>query len=132
MNIFIDTSGFLAVLNADDSQHPKAKESWNSILQSDVRLVTTNYVLVETYALLQSRLGMPAVKLFADDIAPVLHVEWVTPDWHKTAMAVLLASSRRKLSFVDCVSFGVMKDLDIKDAFTLDQHFKEQGFLCIP
>jgi predicted nucleic acid-binding protein len=132
MTIFIDTSGFLAVLTADDSQHPKAKEGWNSTLQSDIRLVTTNYVLVETFALLQSRLGMSAVKLFVGDIAPVLHVEWITPEWHKTAMAAFLASSRRKLSFVDCVSFGVMKDLGIKDAFTLDPHFREQGFQCIP
>ena len=132
MNLFIDTSGFIAVLNADDSQHPEAKESWTSILESDVRLVTTNYVLVETYALLQRRLGMPAVKLFADEIVPILHVEWVPPEWHKAAMAVLLASSRRKLSLVDCVSFGVMKDLGIKEAFTLDPHFKERGFQCIP
>jgi len=37
-------------------------------------LVTTDYVLVETAALLQHRLGMAAVRSFHKNVVPVLEV----------------------------------------------------------
>jgi predicted nucleic acid-binding protein len=33
---------------------------------------------------------------------------------------------------VDCVSFEVMRRLGIRRAFTLDEHFREQGFEVVP
>ncbi len=38
----------------------------------------------------------------------------------------------KKLSLVDCVSFETMRLLGVTTAFTLDKHFKEQGFICRP
>ena len=43
------------------------------LLERDERLVTTSYVLVETFALVQNRLGMEAVRVLADDAGPSLH-----------------------------------------------------------
>ena len=68
MSIFIDTSGFIAVLDMDDENHTGAAEAWQNILTSAETLVTTNYVLVETCALVQNRLGMTATKVFQEDI----------------------------------------------------------------
>ena len=31
-------------------------------------------------------------------------------------------------SFTDCVSFVVMRELRIRDAFTTDHHFKQAGY----
>jgi len=61
---------------------------------------------------------------------PVLQVRWVDSTIHNAAMAILLAAARRKLSFVDCVSFELMRMEGITAAFTFDRHFKEQGFTC--
>jgi len=132
MSIFIDTSGFIAVLDMDDLNHTRAAETWKNILTSGEILVATNYVLVETLALVQNRLGMEAVRVFQEDIVPVLRVEWIDDAMHHAAMTVMLAALRKKLSLVDCVSFETMRLLDIKTAFTLDRHFKEQGFICLP
>lgn len=132
MSIFIDTSGFIAVLDMDDAHHTEAAETWRNILTSAEPLVTTNYVLVETCALLQNRLGMAAVKAFQEDIVPALQIEWVDETVHYAAMAIMLAASREKLSLVDCVSFEIMRLLEVTTAFTLDKHFKEQGFNCHP
>ena len=63
MNIFIDTAGFLAVLNASDQFHPSAKKTWEETLSSDFALFCSNYVLVETISLLQHRFGIDAVRL---------------------------------------------------------------------
>lgn len=132
MSVFIDTSGFLAVLDMDDENHAAAAEAWKDILTSDEILVTTNYVLVETCALVQNRLGMSAIKVFQEDIVPILRIEWVDSVVHNAAIGIMLAAMRKKLSLVDCVSFEMMRLLVITTAFTLDGHFREQGFACLP
>ncbi len=132
MNVFVDTSGFLAVLDRDDANHARVKSAWIDLLSSDDVPLTTNYVLVETFALAQSRLGLAAAKVFQEDIVPVLQVEWIDATLHNAALGTMLAALRRKLSLVDCVSFEVMRMLGVTTAFTLDRHFREQGFSCIP
>lgn len=132
MNVFIDTSAFLAVLDCDDAHHTKAKQTWHRLLDSDDSLTTSNYVLVETFALLQNRIGMEAARVFQEDVVPVLNVLWVDEAIHMAGMSALLTAKRRKLSLVDCVSFESMRQCGARTAFTFDGHFKEQGFDCIP
>jgi predicted nucleic acid-binding protein len=132
MTIFIDTSAFYALIDRDDANHQKGKRAWIDILEAGHTLMTTNYILVETFALLQSRLGLDAVRGFQEDVVPLIHVEFITPELHRSGIAALLSASRRRLSLVDCVSFEVMRYSGIKSAFTFDSHFNEQGFRVIP
>ena len=59
---YVDTSAFLAVLDAGDENHQKAREKWKDLIVNEAILVASNYVLVETFALIQHRLGMEAVR----------------------------------------------------------------------
>lgn len=131
MRIFIDTSAFYALLDRDDLNHKNARAAWITLLNVDNSLVTSNYVMVETFALLQNRLGIKAVRGFQEDILPLINIEFVTADIHRSGIAALLSASKRNLSLVDCVSFEIMRTLGIKTAFTFDSHFKEQGFTLI-
>jgi predicted nucleic acid-binding protein len=131
-SLFIDTSAFLAMLDADDEHHSKAAAAWREILTDNVLLVSSNYVLVETFALVQNRLGMEAVRVFQEDIVPLLSIQWVNAAIHAAAVSALMAAARKRLSLVDCSSFVVMRQAGIKKAFTLDRHFREQGFACLP
>jgi len=128
VSTFVDTSAVLAILDADDPSHSSARASWERLLGEDEALVTSSYALVETHALVQSRLGMDAVRTLAEDIAPLLRVRWVDEGLHALAVAAVLAASRRKLSLVDCASFAVMQELGLRRAFAYDRHFKERGF----
>ena len=132
MSLFVDTSAFYALLDADDAHHGQSASAWREIMASDQRLLTTNYVLVETFALVRGRLGLEAARDFQQDIVPVLDVEFITPEMHRLGIAALLAASRRDLSLVDCVSFEVMRELGMKSAFTFDGHFREYGFTPVP
>ena len=129
---FVDTSAFYAVLDADDRNHAQAQEQWCGLLEQDTTLVTTNYVLVETFALVQRRLGMGAVHAFEEDVYPLLQVEWIGKELHEAGVAALLSAQRRQLSLVDCISFDVMRRYSLQHAFTFDDHFAEQRFTCIP
>ena len=132
MKIFIDTAAFLAILNANDQFHPAARQSWQTIIESDSVLFSSNYVLLETTALLQHRFGIEAVRLFESDILPVVEVHWINELIHKQAMGALLAANRRALSLVDCTSFEIMRQFGMDTAFTFDPHFREQGFSTVP
>jgi predicted nucleic acid-binding protein len=48
------------------------------------------------------------------------------------ATEMALVASRKKLSVVDCVSFVVMRDSGVSEAFCFDRHFREQGFRTLP
>ncbi len=128
MTVFVDTSVLFDVLDASSKTHKTTSHTWSKALDSEDVLFTHNYVLVETLALIQNRLGMTAVTAFAEDVLPVLSIRLIDDVMHRAAMAGLLTASRRQISFVDCVSFQVMRDLAIKSALTLDPLFKQQGF----
>jgi predicted nucleic acid-binding protein len=132
MITFIDTSAFYGILDRDDANHEKARDTWVELLAHETSLITTNYVLVESFALIQHRLGIAAVRAFQADILPVVLVEWVTDAIHRAAVSALLAASKRDLSLVDCVSFEIMQGTGVKTVFAFDPHFSQQGFSCIP
>ena len=132
MSMFIDTSAFLAVLNANDRFHPPARHTWNEILSSDTTLFCSNYILLETTALLQHRFGLEAVRLFEKDVLPIIEIVWVDETIHKQGMSALLVANRRDLSLVDCTSFEIMRQMGLETAFTFDPHFREQGFKVLP
>jgi len=132
MTTFVDTSAFFAVLDADDRMQSKARREWGRLLETNTLFRTTNYVLVETSALLQSRIGMDALRVLAADVLPVLDIIWVDAAMHLSAQHSLLVASRRDLSLVDCVSFEVMRRLRIDDVFCFDPHFSQQGFQVLP
>jgi predicted nucleic acid-binding protein len=131
MSVFVDTSAFYALLADNDVNHVRARDAWTALAATMAHVQCTNYVLLETTALLQHRLGINAVRVFQEEIVPVLHVEWIGSDDHSAAVDALLTAGRRELSLVDCTSFGVMRRLGIRQAFAYDEHFTEQGFECL-
>lgn len=131
MNIFVDTSAFLAILDAQDPNHERADQIWKILLGQGDPLVSTNYVVVETISLVQRRFGLLAAQEFQDVIVPLLEVEWVDQTTHSIAMQLLFLANQRRLNLVDCVSFAVMNRLKISTAFVFDEHFNRQGFTCL-
>jgi uncharacterized protein len=132
VSTYVDTSAVFALLDADDTQHEPASAAWGQLHASRERLVTTNYVLVETAALLARRIGLEAVRAFHTDVVPLLHIIWVDRLLHERAMSAVLTAGQRDLSLVDCVGFTVMRDHGLDTAFALDTHFVRQGFRCLP
>lgn len=128
MTVFVDTSGFYAVLDRDEARHPLAREIWASLLSGAALLVTTNYIVLETLALLQRRLGMVAARAFVEEVLPAIHIEWVSIEDQEASLAALLIANRRHLSLVDCTSFQVLRRLGLRSVLAFDHHFEEQGF----
>lgn len=125
--IFIDTSAFYALADKADQNHEKAKAAFARMLASDEYLFTHNYILIETAALLQRRLGLVSATAFLREIS-AFQIRWIDATAHKISFQYFLRYGKRNLSFVDCVSFAIMKDEDAKVAFAFDSDFNKFGF----
>lgn len=131
MKIFVDTSALYSLLDRNDSNHQAAGALWRQIVVGEQELITTNYVLVETFALVQNRLGMAAFNDLQSAVTPLLVIEWVDSELHQIGVVAVLTAGRRQVSLVDCISFAACRRLGISSIFAFDSHFWEQGFLPV-
>ncbi len=123
--IFVDTSAAYALADRRDRFHELARSRFGAALESRRPLVTHSYVLAESMALLQARLGQEVAIAFAADAAQ-FEVEWIGPELHREAVAAL--GQGRRISFVDQVSFLFMRRRGIEEALAFDRDFVRAGF----
>ena len=128
MVTFVDTSGLYAFLAADDADHQASVASFRRLVADAEPMLTHSYVVVESTALVQRRLGFEAVSSLQDAIWPQLEIIWVDQALHERAAEANRAAARRAVSLVDWTSFLVMRDRRIRDAWAFDHDFLEQGF----
>lgn len=131
MTTFVDSSALYALLSAEDPNHGVAA-AWFRSADRDPNIVTHNYVVVETTALLQRRLGPDAVRAFLEDLLSPIDVLFVDEELHRLATSAFLAAVRRRPSLVDWVSFELMRHERIRRAFAFDRDFRAQGFTPVP
>lgn len=101
-------------------------------LRDQERLLTHNYVLVETTAVVQHRLGATATRTLLEHLIEPLYVVWVDEFVHRQAVSAFLAGGSTRLSLVDRTSFEVMRRLGIETAFAFDRDFADEGFATVP
>lgn len=126
--VYADTSGLYALLDAGDGRHKEASTIVRLLLSEGALLVTTNYVVTELTALVQSRLGLDVAVQVHRGLLPALEVVFVERELHERAVAAWTVARRRGLSLVDCAGFELMRDLGVVTALAFDRHFEEQGF----
>ena len=127
MIVYADTSALFALMVRNDYMHVRARANFEYFMRTDALLITSSYVIVETVALLQHSVGLPAVADFQARMVPIMEIIWVDAEWHNRAVSRLFSEQNRKLSLVDCLGFEIMESRDIKIAFAFDNHFEQQG-----
>ena len=131
MSVLIDTSALLALLGEDDPEHGRAAAVWPALLDGE-QVLTHDYVVLETSALAQRRMGMAAVEHLHAVLLPAVDVRIVDRSKHDRAVARWRSAARRRLSLVDVVSFVVMEDAGVDRAFAFDDDFVDAGFPVVP
>lgn len=127
-NVFVDTSGFYALLDATDLFHRKTSILFSQAAALDWTLHTTNYIVLESTALIQARLGWDALDAWTHRVLPHCHIGWVNQDLHQRGESRWVHARERRLSLTDCISFEYMRENSITEAITHDDHFARQGF----
>ncbi|MEY2428516.1 MAG: uncharacterized protein QOJ40_1401 [Verrucomicrobiota bacterium] len=129
-DVFVDTAGFLALWDAGDEHHAEAVRLQSELARKRRRFLTTDYVADETTTLLLVRHSHSAAVDFLDTLtrSEALRLEWVEQDRFEAAASLFGRHKDKEWSFTDCVSFAVMRELNIRDCFTTDHHFGQAGF----
>jgi uncharacterized protein len=132
--VFVDTSAWYAVQVVDDRWHEAAARALSTLVSAGVTLVTTSLVVGETYTLLRRTHDHAAAIGFVDRLASSARVLEVHADEAATRAAyeLLRRFDDQAFSYVDAVSFVVMKRRRIRCAFAFDAHFATAGFTRIP
>ena len=132
--VFVDTAGWMACADESDPVHEPACGARDTALEQGSVLVTTDYVIDETLALIRKRLGLAAAKAWWEQVegSSRLRWEWVGMVRAERARSLFFRYRDKDYSFTDCTSFVVMQQLKLKQALTTDQHFSQMSFDVLP
>jgi predicted nucleic acid-binding protein len=109
--VFLDTVGLLALWDRSDQWHVAAETAYQLLTAGPVRLVTSTLILYECG-------NAAARRPYRDDVADL----WAALD---------AAGPPGSAGAVDHVSFVLMADAGITEAFTNDAHFRAAGFVTL-
>lgn len=130
MNVFVDTSFFIARTHKRDQWHQRAIQ----VSTDDMSLYTSSPIVNETATLMQARGYFSQALVFLGEVRSNNLIEIVYPD------AVLQAVAWERFgrwgamgaNAVDCLSFALMESLSIREALTFDEHFRMAGYSMLP
>ena len=132
--MFIDTGAWFALADKSDAYHEQAVAIYPGLLRGFHHLTTTNLVVAETYILIRRALGhQPAISFLQNiSASPRIVKIYSDPTLEYLAEEILMQYQDQAFSYTDAVSFAVMKQYRITQAFSFDQHFVTAGFTLVP
>ncbi len=123
--LFVDTGVWYAALDRGDVNHGGAVRT----LGAGQRLVTTDYVLVETWRLAAHRLGFGVAERFWGSVRRGrARLEAVLPTDREVAWEIGRRYEDQRFSLVDRTSFAVMERLGLRRVAAFDNDFAVYRF----
>ncbi|MBI5971023.1 MAG: type II toxin-antitoxin system VapC family toxin [Deltaproteobacteria bacterium] len=130
--IFVDTSYVLALFNASDEFHLKAKELKYLTFQPNT-IITTEAVLLEIGNAFSKHNLRQKCSAFIRGFYETenIQVAPVTTALIEQGLELFDKRHDKEWGLIDCISFVVMKDYGIKHALAADEHFVQAGFKAL-
>ncbi len=130
--VFLDSSGFLALVNPRDTHHTQARAAWERLTKEGWRTFTSNLVVAETHALFLTRLGRDRATAFLRSILQSsTTIVRLSQQDEQHAQDIIFRYDDKNFSYTDASSFAVMERLRIGPAFTFDHNFAQYGLEMI-
>jgi predicted nucleic acid-binding protein len=130
--VFVAVAGWQCFLDRSAPHHQEAVAIIRRAASQRQRLLTTNAVVNEVFALLRCRYRLPLAQSMeiVDAIrrSRLLEIAHIDATLEEVAWKLLRAHPERQWSLVDATSFAVMRATGVNRALTTNQHFSEAGF----
>lgn len=132
--VFVDTGGWMACADRGDPAHMDCTAARDATLEAGRILITTDVVVDETLTLIRFRLGLAATNAWWRQVDGSARLRWerVENDRFERARNLFFRYRDKDLSFIDCTSFRVMRELRLTTVITTDDHFRQVGFDVLP
>lgn len=130
---FLDTSYTIALAAPKDQYHQAVLEISEKIEAGSTSLVTTQAIILEIgNALAKLRYRNDAIVLItALEADPSVEIIPLTADLQIRAFRLFRERTDKEWGLIDCISFIVMRERQIIDALTTDEHFEQAGFKAL-
>jgi predicted nucleic acid-binding protein len=128
--VFADTFYFIALLDSADSSHAAAV-GWSR--QKSLYFLTTEYVLMELGDAFCAPGQREEFVIFQDAVRADSKFRVIPSSATLYAAGLGLYRRRRdkEWQLTDCTSFVTMRENNIREALTGDQHFEQAGFAAL-
>jgi predicted nucleic acid-binding protein len=137
LRIFVDTGGWIAIATDTDKHHSKSKPHYLQLLKEKTNLLTSNYVLAETYTWLRYHAGYRYAIRFHEMVTAAenlgnLKILWVDRAIADAAWEIFEKYSDQVFSFTDCTSFVLARRAKVNEVFAFDKDFAVMEFAMRP
>jgi len=129
-SIFIDTSALIAIMNKKDQYHARAIDIFTATAKGKNSIIITSHVFAETITRIERKVSVKQAILAGKMLLNNNGIKIIIPqeDIIDSAWNIFQKYQDQEFSFVECISFAVMKEMRITKAFAFDKHFKIVGF----
>ncbi|MEX0616990.1 MAG: PIN domain-containing protein [Candidatus Woykebacteria bacterium] len=121
--IFVDTSAFVALRSPADPNHKKAHEVAFQLEKREDSLITTNYILAETYTVISQKVSKDRLIAFGEEFDPRIKLISIDEDLEGAAWKIFKGIKSKNVSY--CTSFAVMRYYNIDQSFAFDEDFEK-------
>lgn len=127
---FADTFYYLALISERDEAHAQTLELNDSL---EGGIVTTQWVLTEVGDALARSDCRPLFLELLDVLASDTNTTIVeaSPELFDKGVALFAERPDKSWALTDCISFVVMRELQLNQALTGDHHFEQAGFRAL-
>jgi len=131
--VFFDTSAYVALADTRDQFHADAVWLAERVIADRLPRVTTNYVLAEAHTLIRRKCGHVVAVQFGKGIrrdvaAGNLNIVYADAASDDAAWEIFKKYADQDFSFVDCASFGWLRQHPECEVFAFDDDFLWMGF----
>jgi predicted nucleic acid-binding protein len=135
--VYIDASGWFALANSAHPHHESAKEYFQQLLDTRVRLYSNvmeiNQVISDIKKKCSLNLAVEFSKLIDESVLSTnLHVSWLTRRLQRNSLKHFLTFKDVEINIKHCIIFEEVKKKRISFLFSFDDVLKKFGIPLMP
>lgn len=133
MTLFVDSSAFIALADRADRDH-RAATAFLRSCPPETRFHTSNYILAETVTRLRKTAGHRTAVRCATAILKSTQTtrHYGDAELEREALRLFERYHDHPLSFVDCTTLALLRQLHLDRIFTFDRDFQRLGYTNVP
>ncbi|MGH8565933.1 MAG: type II toxin-antitoxin system VapC family toxin [Gammaproteobacteria bacterium] len=131
--LFVDTAGWIALINRSDAVHTAATKIYNERFAAGWEFITHAGVMLEVgNGMSLVRFRHLAVRLNTRiDASAHIEVVPLSEALYRAGWQMYAKRLDKDWGLVDCISFVVMQERGLIEALTADRHFQQAGFTML-